>query len=315
MRRVYCIIIAVFLWLPTLVAKEIPCDTETHPLVCNFLNRYLNEALQWNAKEPTLAQKMQDDKFLVLEGNLSNIYLFDSTTTMSLHRYENRAYEAEWSSHGEILLRVAFPIQYELILGRTQKELEPELKNYITQSKQIKQFEIPTLNATPNEQGIYYSQPQANYQIAELTNCSYYYLRNDSLRPVMDSDFVVYSLSNLFQIPIQGKDMCIRVQQSVYGFQQLEYTIQLSQWQNYCRNEELTQYVAIEESLDEAWKVLIVAESKDLAYNHILSVLVPKTIFSDRKTTLYAKINAFIPTHNLKELYQQNSSTKKHTYE
>ncbi len=315
MRRVYCIIVSVFLWFPIVGAKEIPCDTETHTIVCNFLNRYLNEALQWNAKEPTLAQKMQDDKFLVLEGNLDNIYRFDSSTTMSLHRYEDKAYEAKWISQSETLLRVAFPIQFELILGRTQKELEPKLQNYITQSEQIKHFELPTLNATPNEQGIYYSQPQVNYQIAELTNGSYYYLRNDSLRPVMDSDFVVYSLSNLFQIPIQGKDMLIRVQQSVYGFQQLEYTIQLSQWQNYCRNEGLTQYVAVEESLGEAWKVLIVAESKDLAFNHILSVLVPKTIFSDKETTLYAKINAFIPTHNLKELYQQNNPTKKHTYE
>ena len=53
-------------------------------------------------------------------------------------------------------------------------------------------------------------------------------------------------------------------------------------------------------------KVLIVAESVQLGYNHILSAIVPvkKGGIAD-KEVIAVKLNAFIPTHNVATLYQE----------
>lgn len=298
-----------------MVAREIPCDTLANPEVCAFLNRYLIEITQWNNKEVSVRQKMRDDKFLILEGNIHNLS-FDSTTAVSIKRFEHKAYEVVWTEDDSVLLRVAFPIQYELILGQSQIELEPQLQQLIMNAKPFSRFVLPDLAKVVNEKGIYCSPPSTFYEVPALTNRTYYVQHNDSIRPLMDSAFVEYSLSNLFSIPIDGIDMQVQVRQSIYGFKQLNYTISLRQWINYCYAEELTPYVAIEEESEVAWKMLIIAENKDLAYNHILSVLVPKNLFSSKDVTLYAKVHAFVPTHNIKDLYEQyRQQTKKHTYE
>ena len=67
----------------------------------------------------------------------------------------------------------------------------------------------------------------------------------------------------------------------------------------------MTCYAAIEEESSDAWKVLIIAENVDLAYNHIVSIWVPKSIFKNHQTALLVRINAFVPTHNVKDLYEQ----------
>lgn len=297
------------------MAKELPCDMSSNPQVCTFLSRYLNEITHWDNSEVSLMQKMRDDKFLILKGELDNILLFDSTTDVSIHLYENKAYEVIWSSAEQVILHVAFPVQYELILGMSQIEIEPYLQEYITTAYSVRHRRLPELNKQPDEGGIYHSIPNTYYQVPSLTNCAYYTLQGDSLVPVMDTTHIAYSLSNLFQVPILGTDFTIQVQQSIYGFKQLRYTILLSQWLNYCYENEMTSYVAIEEEQEDAWKLLIVAENKNLAYNHILSVLVPKNFMSAPQCSLFAKINAFIPTHNVKDLYNQYYSQKKHIIE
>ena len=70
-------------------------------------------------------------------------------------------------------------------------------------------------------------------------------------------------------------------------------------------------YVAIEGTSDEAIQVLIVAENIDLAYNHLLSILIPRKALGDVSGTLLVKLNAFIPTHNITNLYEQYTTKPK----
>ena len=304
----------VILWSPQLVAKELPCDAEGNPEVCAFLQRYLNDLYHYDNPDLPLQQKLRDDKFIIIDGALENIPLIDSTAAFSLQRYDYKAYEAIWSSPSGVLLHVAFPIQYELILGKTQMEMEPLLQDFIYQAPPFDDWQMPELAEQPDADGIYHSVPNAYYELPSLSTTMYFF-RRDTYVPVMDEAYPDYSLSNLFLFPVDSIDCIIQVQQPIYGFQQLNYTIRLSQWLRYCHQQQLTSYVAIEEETDEAWKLLIVAESKELAYNHLLSVWVPKTFFSSRTVTLLAKINAFIPTHNVKDLYDQYRQTKKHVIE
>ena len=91
----------------------------------------------------------------------------------------------------------------------------------------------------------------------------------------------------------------------LYGFKKLEYVVSLRQWLNYCHAEKLIVYTAVETEYDNGTKVLVIAENKDLGYNHILSVIVPKAFLSIPTLEFSAKLNAFITTHNVKNLYEQ----------
>ena len=103
------------------LAEIIPCNVDAEPVVCAFLNRYLSELQNWHSKEVSLEQKMYDDKFVILDGNLDNISLFTDSTSFSLIRYSDKAYEAQWNNGDVVLLRVGFPIQYDLFLGKNQQ--------------------------------------------------------------------------------------------------------------------------------------------------------------------------------------------------
>ena len=316
MRKWLYIFAMVVLWLPTAAAKELPCDAESYPEICSFLQRYITEISHWDNPNLLLQQKLRDDKFLILDGDLSGIEQMDSTTAFSLTRYDNKAYEALWTNGNEVLLRVAFPIQYELILGQSQYELEPQLQQFIQDAAgNVMEWTMPQLKSSPDEEGIFHSMPNQHYQVQSLTNEMYFYQSDSCLLPVMDSLHADYSLSNLFLMPVEGFNPCMQVQQNIYGFSKLHYTITLRQWLLYCQAEHMTCYVAIEEETAEAWKVLIIAENIDLAYNHVVSVWVPKSIFKNQQTPLLVKINAFVPTHNVKDLYEQyREKTKKNQY-
>ena len=292
-------------------AIDLPCDNTGHPQVCAFLNRYITELEQWNEPNISLPQKMRDDKFVLLEGALENLSQVNDSTSFSLVRYDNKAYEASWANGQDLLLRVAFPIQYELILGMPQIEIEQHLQEHIMSAPQRnvpKDGDIQLDSIAPN---VYRSAPKQHYQIQSLNNCMYFH-KNDigELQLIRDSAKIEYTIANLFQNGLE-KTYLLQVSQSVYGFKNLNYTISLQQWLNYCIAEHLMCYVAIEGTSDEAIQVLIVAENIDLAYNHLLSILIPRKALGDVSGTLLVKLNAFIPTHNITNLYEQYTTKPK----
>jgi hypothetical protein len=254
---------------------------------------------------------MRDDKFVLLDGALENLSQVNDSTSFSLVRYDNKAYEASWANGKNLLLRVAFPIQYELILGMPQIEIEQHLQEYIMSAPQRnmqKNGDIQLDSIAPN---VYRTAPKQHYQIQSLNNCQYFYKNTkDELQLIGDAAQTEFMIANLFQDGL-NKNYLLQVSQSVYGFKHLDYTISLQQWLNYCIAEHLRCYVAIEGTSDEAIQVLIVAENIDLAYNHLLSVLIPRKALGEVSGTLLVKLNAFIPTHNITNLYEQYTTKPK----
>ncbi len=312
MRRFVCLLLIGYaLWIPTLEAKELPCDSETNPVICAFLDRYIHELLTWQQPDVPLSQKMRDDKFVVLQGSIENAHYFTDSTAFSLIRHEDKAYEAVWSRGADTLLHVAFPIQYELLLGKPRTEIEQGLQTDIAAAPRTEQVAHipPRLDSIAPR--IWRSNPMLHYQIPSLNNCTYYYQDTaGAMALVCDSIYMYYTLANLFQQDF-GRDYTLQVSQNVYGFRRLHYTISLQQWLAYCSGNRLTSYVAVEEEYKDGYLVLVVAENKDLNYNHILSVLVPRDFLSNRNTLLQAKISAFVPTHNVADLYEQYSEKPK----
>lgn len=311
MFRLRIILVSFCLLLSYRAMATLPCDNMTHPQVCEFLNRYITELQQWREPTISVSQKMRDDKFVILDGSLDRISSCTDTTMFALIRYDNKVYEAMWYNGNDTLLHVVFPIQYELILGMPQIEIEQHLQEYIGAAAQREALDINTIAVDSIAPNVYCPMPKQHYQLPDLNN-GYYLCRasTDSVALICDTAFMDYTIANLFQDGL-NKEYVMQVSQGVYGFKQLDYTITLQQWLNYCAAEQLTCYVAIEEQTNEAIQVLVVAENQDLAYNHLLSVLVPRKVLTEQIGVLSVKLNAFIPTHNITDLYDQYKAKPK----
>jgi hypothetical protein len=100
-------------------------------------------------------------------------------------------------------------------------------------------------------------------------------------------------------------DYRLYIEQSAYEFDVLKYTVSLSQWLNYCRDMRVSVYIGLEEEREDGLMILILAQSNDLGFKHMLSMILPWNFVEKRDAILKAKLYAYIPTHNVKTYYQE----------
>lgn len=285
---------------------------EVNPIVYNFLERYFLEIYNWKNKTTSLAQKLNDDKVYFTKGTVGDCAKITDQSVFSLSRVEDKYYEVSWRKNttASPFLSLAFPIQYELLLGMPQAEIEQTMQKRILRAGKGKKNE-ENVRKELLKGNIYSSLPKKYYALPSVTNSSYYYKEgNGKFKLICDTINPTYSAMNIFHVLTKANNP-IHVEQSIYGFKKLNYTISLHQWLNYCQAENLTVYTAVETEYDAATQILLIAENKDLGYNHVLSVMVPKDFAIVSNRALTAKLNAFITTHNVKNLYQQYRKTNK----
>ena len=154
---------------------------------------------------------------------------------------------------------------------------------------------------------VFQSHPVTIYEIGSISDATYYScLDSPILQPIFDSNQKWYSSVNLMQGLIADiDDYQLYIEQSVYEFDTLKYTISLSQWLNYCRDMRASVYIGLEEEREDGLMILLLAQSNDLGFKHMLSMILPWNFVEKRNAILKAKLYAYIPTHNVKTYYQE----------
>lgn len=280
-------------------------------VVYDFAERYLLE-LDCIQSELPLRERLQEDKVSIFEGSLANIKNITPQTMFNISHTNDFFFEVSWTENDRTLLAIQFPTDYELILGMPKVEIEKKFKDIVQGTKTTErhsvEYEYEIL-----QDSIYQSVPISNYYVESLNTATYYTKQDSAIYiPVYSSDCKVYSAANLFHDLIDGKDYRLHIEQSVYGFNTITYSIPLESWLNYCRTNSMTIYFAIEEEREDGLKALLIAQSHDLGFNHMMSIIIPDNFVDKPNATLKATLNAFIPTQNVKELYQKiTNKTKK----
>lgn len=311
MRKSICIITIIMFWAAvsavaqnTLFSKEAKQGGKVY--VYDFIERYFKELLA-EKNSADLMQKLNDDKVLFATGSVNDIKNLNQNMSFSLKCFDDRYYEATWNDENNAVVSILFPVSYELLLGMNKAEIEKTLYNEIINANNLHLKDTVNeaeLKQLPN--GLYQTDPKKHFQIESLNNCRYYQKNSSgNYSLVFDSQYLEQSVLNLFQTDMD-RNIKIDVEQGVYGLKTKNFTITLKQWINYCNKRSLNIYTAIEEEFETAVKLLVIAESKELGFNHMLSVMIPKSIIDKTDSTvLSAKLNAYIPTHNVKDLYKQ----------
>lgn len=288
-----------------LFKEEVKAESE-YPYVYVFLERYFGQ-LESSSDFNQVSRILKDDKVVFLIGSPLDIDQLSDVLPFRLERVGDSYYIATWKdSTGKDLISVSFPIGYELLLGVTKNELEQCLEEMI--SSAVCSFDslqvIDPSDLQLLQPKLYQTTPTRHFYLEKLTDVRFCTTREDGNYVfVWDAAYKEQSLSNLFKEDV-CKDVSMHVTQSVYGFKTKSYTIPLSKWIDYVKLSNLRVYSAIEEETDSGFRIFVLCECFELGYNHVLSVIVPKSIF-ENPTEIAVNIHAFIPTHNVKDLYQR----------
>lgn len=280
--------------------------------VYDFVERYLLELSCIPSSFP-MEQRLRDDKFLILGGSVGNISKLSTSTSFSIECRDEKYYEVVWSNNNTILLDIAFPIQYELLLGMPKVEIEKKLKDQITGTAHRQYELISDSDVVALSENVFQSQPVSNYYVESLNTALYYCKDSEGkMKPIFDTSQKWYSAANLFGGLIPNIDgYKLYIEQNNYGFTKDTYTVSFQQWIDYCKNNDITVYFAIEEEREDGLKGLLIGQSKKLGFNHMMSVIIPDNFVENHNSVFKASVNAYIPTQNVKELYQKHTKKTK----
>lgn len=286
--------------------------TMTSPVVFDFLERYLYEVSQ-SKRGYDFYRRMADDKVVVREGSLDNIAKLSPAIPFTMTRYEDKGYSACWAdTTGVTLLSIQFPIQFELLLGKTKEELEKAFKEELQKYSPDYTPTTPdsTLEPVDSILGLLRPATVTHYYVESLNTATYYQKGKGVPTPVFTPDDKWHSAINLLQGVV---DSCqyymLHVEQTLYGFQTQSFNIELTKWLNYCSKNRMEIFIGIEEERRDGLKALLIARDKDLGYNHMLSIILPDNFVEKRDVVLKATANTYIRTDNVDDMY--NDKTKK----
>ena len=276
--------------------------------VYDFLERYLYELDSLENKGVNTAPKLRDDKVTFLTGGPQTARNITPSTPFSINKTEEKFYQVTWTdATGAVLLDLVFPMQYELILGKPKVEIEKEFRSTVQEYSSYLCDSIATDSLIMLDDSCYMSQPVLSYYVPSVNMSSYYRPFSDKgYSATFDAKDKAHSAANLFQCHIQdvgNRRLC--VVQHLYGFKTIQYTIPIVQWLSYCQAMKMKTFFAVEEEREDGLKALLIAQSPDLGFNHMFSLIIPNDFVEKEDCVIKGDLNAYIPTQNVKDLYQQ----------
>ena len=297
---------------PTTIKAQARSDRQ----VMRFLERYMLELL--TLRDVRLVDKKADDKVFFRKGDLNTLLRNAQSDAFSLTKHP-KYYEATWTRKGTVDVTIVFPPNIELISGATAVELKDGLQEQLrASSRSALPAQVWQENALEKDaDGLWTTRPVTYYGLKTLNDAVYLNQKGTKYVPVFNAKHIEESALNLALGVVENSDYRLVVEQTLYGFKNATYTVSLNNWLNYCADNGLKLYASVEEVRNDGVKLFVLAESKDFGFNHVLSLVIPSSVMSDRQGVLKGKLTPFIPTDNVKNLYERSSKTnrKKIDYE
>ena len=287
-------------------------------VVYDFLERYLYELDSLQRKGIDIQQKIIDDKVVFIKGSVTTANKITVDMGVKIDLLEGKMYQVSWlNASGEVVLGICFPMQYELILGKPKNVIEKELKSEIMKSSEYTITDYTDADFEILEDGCYTPKYNSNYYLESLNTATYYIKTStDKYSPTFNNDDKWHSAANLLQGCISDiSRYTLFIKQNLYGFKYDSFSVPLAKWIGYCQKMKMTTYFAVEEEREDGIKALVIAQNPYLGFNHILSLIIPHNFVKSKRCVLKATLNAYVPTQNVKELYQQYVNKPKKSYE
>lgn len=274
-----------------------------------FVERYLLYILTIPDEE---RDRVLSEDGVTISGNLQSIPTFEAgTCNLSLTSIDNQTYRLEWGCDGGRMFSIGFPAECELIYGMDKRELEQffrfELEHHRFGGNSIASDNTDRIRLSEN---LYYDD-RGNFTLEGMKQGLYYRRIGDSYSIFCDTVYIAPSIHNMMTEPSLSREITAEVSLHQYGFKTTSFSISLGNLLDLCLEDGCEPYVGFElNDRPGLYSTLIVMANRAVGYNHLIKVSFPAWILGTGKGTVPVEINAFVPTHNLKNLYDDNNEKR-----
>lgn len=302
----------------------------SNALLCDFTERYLLELLA-EEDEQARMRRMYDDGVAVM-GDLRRIPLlkreplrFDVTSV------PGKGCRMEWRDGNAVRFSISAPAQYELLRGMNKIELEESFRPAVLTyygpaglsgtsdpSGPTGPSDLPADMSGPTarddepvrlDSGLYVFR-KGHYLLEQMECASYYTLRDGRYMAVCDTLHPVESLRNLFSGKVPDRDYTLDLTLRKYGFRTEEFSCPLGRVVDFCLAQGCTPYVGVESEEDGVITAVLIMVNAEYGYNHLFKIIFDTRLLGQGQGHVAATLNAYTPTHNLENLYDEERQTR-----
>ena len=278
-----------------------------------FLERIATAAESGSIEGKPVATYLHEEQVLLLQGSLGDIKrlcqdTLDTAVTMNVTLCDEKRYKTGFFRGEECLAAIAYPADYNLILGIKMEEAESALVENVRHAT-IPSIPTQTVDASmllPTADSSVYLLP-GDYFILPTLSAKRYYAYDDSCNmvPVFNSSYPVESMANLMTgIDVEhGIDLDVKMIK--YGFQTERFVVPLRGWIAYCMNEGCKPYFGVISQADDSVVCEVVMNNEALGYAHVMKVTFNPAIIADGKGVVTARLNGYIPFSKVKSLFYE----------
>lgn len=290
----------------SLLSKEVPYAEMLYRFTETYLNRLMD------ASDQEKERMMRADDVRIVDGGLERLNLVGEETSLAMRSVNNR-YSVSLSNGNFRIIELSCPMSFQLISQKKLKELEEdflkELAAYKMSEAEPERVEKSKLKETAPHLYMYKGN---DYYLHTINNDLYYIDDNGKLGLVYDSGYIAESICNMLLSEDTPCDISLRLSVRQYGFKTDELLLPLKQWIAYSRGKGCDLYVGIEKMETDGLKATVFAVNESFKYNHVMNINVPYSLLDNKKGEVEADITIYIPTHNLKSLFEEfNLNNKK----
>ena len=263
--------------------------------VLEFVERYFLQ-LYHPAPNCTAALMIHSDGVSFPKGSWQDIKKVKTTTPFTLD-YQLMRYTLSWKTNGTEL-SFSFPGKFQLITGENLLQAEEHLPDDIAHTSCTGHFtDVSSLSPASMEN--FFVKKGAWYLMETVNATTYYRKIGKSFVPVVDADFLEESVADIMLCSGAAENFTMDVTMQCYGFKNTRFNVPLHQWMDYCQQRGCEMFCGIELVNTQEVRATVIAVNKKLNFNHLLTVTVPLAAIEQGKGVVKAKLNAFIPTHNI----------------
>ncbi len=285
--------------------------------LCNFLERYLLELDIPTNERMTAEERMKTDHVGMLKGDFSQLRSLcnDTTVYINLQTVGDKGYVMSWRRDSTWLCQVAFPVEYDLLIGTNMDERERRLPEELQRIDSVAWDTISPAIANSLAkawQDNYYTFKGESYLLDNLSASKFY--EKDStgtLQPIFNKLYPIESLANLFTTNLVENDYTIDIRLVKYGFKTDTISLPLRQWTHYCRQTGCKPFFGIISIDDEKAVGELVMHNSLLGYNHIMKLTFPAALFESRQGHISARLNSYVNSSRVKNLFDDTPQPKK----
>ena len=285
-----------------------------NPICCNFVERYaliLKVPVERNRPNHEM---MEQDKVIFRTGNFETLedLIGERDTTLRIsYNCENNINFFTWNKNGNIVCELGFPSSYKLLLGMEMDELDARLKRDILNtptpvSDSIRVFSKEDLIASITRD--FYVKKGAYYYFAELNSDNYYepVSQKENMYSLMyNCQYPRQSLANVMTNSGLPNKFQLHIKQEVYGYKDSVYTAPLAKYIDFCLKSGCNPYFCVIKECDGVMDCELIMRNEVLQYNHVMRMKVGTEEVKRRKGIIEARLDAYVPTHYLKNLFNE----------